>query len=200
MDNTIFANALTFFLIANPVGNSPAVLALVKDYDFVKQRTILFRESIFALILALFFQYFGEAFLGLLQIQDYAVTMTGGILLLIVAMGMIFHQAESGNTAQQAKQEPYIVPIATPIISGPGLLAVIMLKSKLANDNVKISLAILIAGIGVTFILTTAPYLQKLLGKRGLAALEQVMGMILALISVEMLVKGVTLYLKILHK
>lgn len=200
MDNTIFANALTFFLIANPVGNSPAVLALVKDYDFVKQRTILFRESIFALILALFFQYFGEAFLGLLQIQDYAVTMTGGILLLIVAMGMIFHQAESSNTAQQAKQEPYIVPIATPIISGPGLLAVIMLKSKLANDNVKISLAILIAGIGVTFILTTAPYLQKLLGKRGLAALEQVMGMILALISVEMLVKGVTLYLKILHK
>lgn len=200
MDSSTFAIALTFFLIANPIGNSPAVLALVKDFDFAKQRTILFRESIFALILALFFQYLGEAFLGLLHIQDYAVTMTGGILLLIVALGMIFHNAEPGSAAQQNKQEPYIVPIATPIISGPGLLAVIMLKSKLANDNLKISLAILIAWVGVTLILSTAPYLQKLLGKRGLAALEQVMGMILALISVEMLVKGVMLYLKFLQK
>lgn len=200
MDDSVFAIALTFFLIANPVGNSPAVLALVKDFDFARQRIILFREAVFALILALFFQYFGELFLGLLHIQDFAVTITGGVLLLLVSLSMIFHKPETAGSSQQQKQEPYIVPIATPIISGPGLLAVIMLKSKLTNDNFKISLAILIAWVGVIIVLTTAPYLQKLLGKRGLAALEQVMGMILALIATEMLVKGISLFMHFIQK
>lgn len=189
--------ALTFFLIANPIGNSPAIIALVKDFDFQRQKIILLRESLFALILAIFFQYMGEWFLDMLSIQDYAVTIAGGLLLFIVSLTMIFsHAASDSEEATIAKQEPYIVPIATPIISGPGLLAVIMLKSKLEANNLKITLAILIAWVGVIGVLAAAPYLQKLLGKRGLAALEQVMGMILAMIGIEMIVKGSALLIK----
>lgn len=197
MNSSIFELALTFFLIANPIGNSPAIIALVKDFDFAQQKKILFRESIFALLLALFFQYFGEIFLTLLNIQDFAVTITGGLLLLMVALTMIFSRPPT-EEAKKAKQEPYIVPIATPIISGPGLLAIIMMKSKLEASHFKISAAILLAGLGVLAVLTSAPYLQKVLGKKGLAALEQVMGMILSLIAIEMLVKGVSLFLKTL--
>jgi multiple antibiotic resistance protein len=191
----VFALALTFFLVANPIGNSPAIIALVKDFDFQRQKIILFREAIFALLLALFFQYFGELFLNHLHVHDYAVTLSGGILLFLVALGMIFPAIPVAGTIEIQKQEPYFVPIATPIISGPGLLAVIMLKAKLEPSDFKISMAILIAWVGVIIVLTTAPYLQKILGKRGLLALEQVMGMVLTLISVEMLVKGVRLFL-----
>lgn len=191
----MFALALTFFLVANPIGNSPAIIALVKDFDFKRQKIILFREAILALLLALFFQYFGEVFLNFLNIKDYAVTISGGLLLLLVAFSMIFSIPATEASGKQTKQEPYFVPIATPIISGPGLLAIIMLKSKLEQDDFKITMAILIAWVGVIFVLTTAPYLQKILGKRGLVALEQVMGMVLALIAMEMIVNGSSLFI-----
>lgn len=197
MWSTIFSMALTFFLIANPVGTSPTIIALVKDFDFRRQKMILFREATIAMLLALFFQYFGELFLGALNIKDYAVTITGGLLLLLVAYGMIFHDHANDETTS-TKQEPFIVPIATPIISGAGLLSVIMLFANKEKNNFVITTAILIAWVGVYFVLMTAPYLQKLLGKRGLSALEQIMGLILALMSMEMVVKGTAQFLKTL--
>lgn len=190
----MFSLALTFFLVANPIGNSPAIIALIKDFDFPKQKIVLFRETLIALALALFFQYFGEWFLSMLNIKDYAVTISGGLLLFIVSLTMIFSNSCSEEASKPTpKQEPFIVPIATPILSGPGLLAVIMLNSKLENNNLKISMAILIAWIGVAAVLAIAPYMQKFLGRRGLAALEQIMGMTLAFIAIEMVLKGFAL-------
>lgn len=193
----MFTLALTFFLVANPIGNLPGIIALIKDFDFQRQRYIVLREGTIALFLALFFQYVGEVFLGTLQIQDYALMISGGILLFIVSLGMLFSNKSIEKNAN--RQEPCIVPIATPILSGPGLLAMIMLKSKLENNNLKITLAILLAWVGVFAVLAAGPYLQKVLGKRGLTALEQVMGMIIALIGVEMIVKGGILFSKTLE-
>ena len=198
MWSSIFAMALTLFLIANPVGNSPTIIALVKDFDLSRQKKILFREATFALLFALFFQYFGEMFLGALNIKDYTLTITGGLLLLLVAYGMIFHDAPQEGVIA-SKQDPFIVPIATPILSGAGLMSVIMLFSARERDNFKITSAILIAWVGIYFVLAIAPYMQKILGKRGLNALEQVMGLILALISMEMVVNGSALLLKTLR-
>jgi multiple antibiotic resistance protein len=187
---SVWSIALTFFLVWNPVGNSPAIIALVKDFEFERQKKILLREAIIALIIALFFQFFGEVFLTVLHVKDYAVTLTGGILLLFVALNMIFNVTQVSSDVPKLKQEPFIVPIATPILSGPGLMAIIMLYSRQENNNLKICSAILIAWIGVIVVLATAPYLQKIIGKRGLIALEQLMGMILALMSTQMIVNG----------
>lgn len=187
--------ALTFFLISNPIGNSPAIVALVKDFEFERQKKILLREGIIALFIALFFQYFGEFFLGVLGVQGYTVGITGGILLFLVALEMIFSKAPPTDTKQQ-KQEPFIVPIATPILSGPGLMAIIMLYSRQEADNMKITLAILLAWVFVLAVVMTAPYLQKILGKRGLVALEQLMGMILAMMSAGMILNGVKLFVE----
>lgn len=186
---TIFTIALTFFLICNPIGNSPAILALIKDFDFARQKQIAFREAMIALALALFFQYFGSIFLQSLNIQTYSLTITGGILLLFVALSMIFSFTSNPET-KQTKAEPFIVPIAMPIIAGPGLFATIMIFAQNEQNNLKITAALLLAWIGVTAVMTFAPYLQKILGKRGLAAMEQLMGMILLLISVDLIVKG----------
>lgn len=191
--------ALTFFLVANPIGNCPPILALVKDYDIDTQRKIIMREAIIALFLALFFQFFGEVFLSTLNIQNYAVTLCGGILLFIVALSMIFTKSPDIQ-ALTPKQEPFIVPIATPILTGPGLMAIIMLQSHELNDNFLITSAILIAWVGVFLVLSIAPYMQKVLGKRGMVALEQLMGMILSFISMGLLVEGVTRFLETLQK
>ncbi len=190
---SVLSTALTFFLVTNPIGNSPAIVALIKDYDLSRQKKIMLREAFISLALALFFQYFGEFFLTHLHVQDYAVTLCGGILLFLVALNMIFALSQPAEMATM-KQEPFIVPIATPLLSGPGLLTIIMLYAREVDNNLKISAAILLAWVGVTLVLVVAPYLQKILGKRGLIALEQLMGMILSMIAMEMIVKGFTLF------
>lgn len=192
---SVFALALTFFLVANPVGNSPTIIALIKDFPFERQKMIMLREAIIAFLIAVFFQFFGELFLGLLQVKDYALTLTGGITLFLVALQMLFPKSED-KTPSHLKREPFIVPIATPLITGPGLLTIIMVNSRIEANSLKIFFAILLAWVGVSIVLLAAPYLQKILGKRGLKALEQVMGMILGLIAMEMIVYGFKIFVQ----
>jgi multiple antibiotic resistance protein len=191
---SVFALALMFFLIVDPIGCIPSIVALIKDYEFKQQAKILLFEAIFSMIIALFFQYFGELFLGILQIKDFAISLTGGILLFLVAYGMIFSKdKEDESGVKVRKQMPFIFPIATPLLSGPGLLTIIMLQSRI-EPAWKITLAIVIAWAGVIVVLAVAPFLQKILGKTGLAVLEQVMGIIVAMLAVQMLTKGLTLF------
>lgn len=187
--------ALTFFIVTNPIGNTPTLLALLKDYDFKNQRRILVREGFISFIIALFFQYLGDFFLSMLNVYDYAMTMCGGIILFILALEMIFPKL-SHSADPSAKQEPFIVPIATPLLSGAGVLSLIMLFAKQEANHLKISLAIFIAWAGVIAVMAFAPYLQKLLGRKGLLALEQLMGMLLAVIASTVLVKGVQLFME----
>ncbi len=192
---SIWQIALALFLVANPIGNAPAFVAIVKNFDFKKQRVILFREAIFSFLLALFYLFIGERFFELIQIKPYAISIAGGTVLLLIALGMIF-PANHTNGKDRIPQEPFIVPIAIPLISGGGVLSTIMYYSTKEQDTLKIFLAIVIAWIGVTAVVVSSAYLQKLLGKRGLMALEQLMGMILAMISMEIFVKGFTMFLK----
>lgn len=191
---SLLSIALTLFLVANPVGNSPTLVSLVKDFEFSRQRIIMLRESIVSLIIALFFQFFGEPFLEMLQIKDYALTLTGGILLFLTALTMLFPKTDKGATTT-IKKEPFIVPIATPLITGPAVMALIMLFSR-DNPTWIITSAIVTAWVGITAVLCLSPYMLKIFGKRGMEALAQVMGMILGLIALQMLVNGL---LKFVH-
>ena len=194
---TVLQLALIIFIVTNPIGNCPAIIALIKDHPLREQQRILLRESIFAMILAIFFLVSGEAFLSGLQIQNYALSMSGGAILFIVSFKMIFSN-HNEEIEEKPKQDPYIVPIATPLLSGAGLLTMIMLYSKEESNDLKVFAAILVAWIGITAVLVAAPYLQVFLGKRGLAALEQLMGMLLAMMATGMIVKGIFLFINAL--
>jgi len=196
--SSLFNLAITFFLVANPVGNSPAIMALLKNYDFAKQKRIMLRESFISFLVAIFFQFFGDLFLGALGVSLYALSFTGGIVLFATALRMIFQKPES-PTETKLTTEPFFVPIAMPIISGPGLMTIIMVKARETEDFLGISLAIVIAWIGVTAVLWLSPNLQKVVGKRGMDALEQIMGMILGLISINMIVDGAHQFVKTLQ-
>ena len=190
------ALALTFFFVTNPIGMSPTIVAMVKDYPFEKQKKIVLREGIFSFLIALFFLYAGEYFLKILNAKDYALSLTGGIVLFITSVQMLFPKKAIDPQTIQLKREPFIVPIATPLLSGPGLMTTIMIYSRMENNNFKIFFAITLTWIGVITVLAIAPYLQKLIGKRGLEALEQVMGLVLGLISIEMFINGGKLFVK----
>jgi multiple antibiotic resistance protein len=189
---SIIQLAMIFFIVSNPIGNSPTIIALIKNYSIREQQKILFRESMFSMLFAIFFLFLGETFLKCLSINNYGLTTSGGILLFLVSLKMIFSDRSPEQSSKQ-KTEPFIVPIATPLLSGAGLLTMIMLYAKQEQNDWKMFFAILLAWLGVTCVLVSAPYLQIFLGKRGLAALEQLMGMLLAMIAMEMIVNGASL-------
>jgi multiple antibiotic resistance protein len=194
----ILSIALALFIISNPIGNAPTILALIKHFPLEQQKKILLREALFSLLIAIFFQFLGEYFLNLLHVKNYTVTICGGIILFIVAVRMIFSFNKTQSTAKVAEEPPFIVPIATPLISGPGLLTMIMLYSH-QTSQLKVLSAILVAWLGVIAVLISAPYMQRVLGKRGLLALEQLMGMILSMIAMDMIVRGVSLFAKVVQ-
>ncbi len=182
-----------FYIVANPIGNSPAILALIKDFDFSYQKRMMLREAIFAFLIAVFFQFFGELFLDVIHVESYSLTYCGGIILFLVALSMIFPKTD--EAVKEEKKEPYFVPISTPLIAGPGLMTVIMAKTQEIPHWWVITAALVIAWVPVTLSLVGAPYMQRVLKKRGLVALEQLMGMILMLISVDMVVSATAKYI-----
>lgn len=190
--------ALAFFLVANPIGNTPAFVSLVKDFDYKRQKQILFRESIFSFLIAFVFIFIGKPFLSALGIQSYSLSFCGGILLFLVSLNMIFPAVESANGIKHPR-DPFIVPIATPLITGGGVLSTIMIYSEQEQNMPKIMMATIIAWIAVTAIVVSAAYLQKILGRRGLLAMEQLMGMMLALMSMQLLVNGTTKFLQVIY-
>lgn len=190
---TILTLSVTFFIITNPIGNSPAILAMIKDYPLEQQRRIMLREGAIALFMALFFQYFGEYFLGTLMLKDYTIALCGGILLFMIALSLIFPSREE-ETKAAPKQEPFIVPIATPLLTGPGLLAIVMLNSRLIPNPLTLTLSLCLCWVAVGIVLYITPYLKKILGAKGMVALEQLMGMILSMISTGMIVTGARLF------
>jgi len=184
--------AFVFFLIANPLGNLPGFVSLLKDFPFQRQRQILLREMFFALCICLFFVFFGDLLLNMLMVRTFTLTIGGGIVLLLTALGMIFSIGKTETDGPQETatlREPFVVPIATPLIAGGGLLTTVMLYSHQLPKAI-VTIALLLAWIPVFAIAFAAPYLQKLLGRRGLAATEQLVGMLLLMIACDLISRG----------
>jgi len=194
MELGLFALASNFFLIANPIGNIPTVVALVKDFPLERQRIIVLREAIFALMVAIGFQFIGRELLNYLQIKTYAVSITGGLLLFFVAIRMMF-PSHGPKEKSALKQEPFLVPIATPTISGGGVMSSIMIYSGLTENPLLVTSALLVAWCAVIPVMFLSIYLKKILGNRGILALEQLMGMVLVLLSMKLLVQGFRIFL-----
>jgi multiple antibiotic resistance protein len=190
---SVWSIAFTLFIVANPIGNIPPILAVIKDFEFKRQKLILFRESIFSYLFAIVFLFIGEEFLQLIQIKQYSVSISGGILLFLVALNMIFPPKFS-KEKEGLQHEPFLVPIATPLITGGGALSTIMIYAAQEQSYTKMALAITIAWTFVVLVVTLSAYLLKLLGQRGLIALEQLMGMILSMIAMQIIVNGLKLF------
>lgn len=191
---TIASIAFTLFLIMNSLGMAPAILVLLKHFDEKKQRKIILREMLIALLIIFLFNYLGEIFFQWLQVGETTIQMAGGLILFLIAINMIFPRSKKHETSE-ANVDPFIVPIATPLIAGPSLLATVMFYAHEEPSVLKMLLAILIAWAASTIVLLSAPFLKKIIGERGLNAFERLMGLILTLIAVQMFLEGLSGFL-----
>lgn len=190
--------ALMIFIIANPIGGIPIFVSLVKDFDFNRQKVILFREALFSLILAYLFLFLGEPFLRIIHIEDFAIRLSGGVIVFLISLQLIFPRHSETKSGKSLPQEPFLVPIATPLISGAGVFASIIIVAKQA-PVAHVALAIFLAWIPVFFFVMASAFFQKILGKRGLIALEQLMGMFLMMLSLGLFLDGIHLFMTRMH-
>ena len=191
-----FAAAVTLFLIMDPLGNIPIFLSVLSRVAPERRRRILIRELLIALALMLLFLFIGPGILHLLGLSREAISIGGGLVLMIIAIRMIFPSRGGVMGDDENDGEPLIVPLAVPLIAGPSVLATLVL---LAESGPERSGDWLIA-LGGAWLLTAvillmSQTLYKLLGQRGLKAIERLMGMILISVAVQMLLNGFKSYL-----
>ena len=190
-----FSAAVMLFLIMDPLGNLPVFLSILRHVDPKRRRKVMIRELLFSLGIMLGFLFAGQQILSFLNLRQEAVSIAGGIILFLIAIKMIF-PSPGGVTGLAAGEEPFLVPMAIPMIAGPSILASLLL---LANQEptrmADWSLALLMAWGASAVILMFYEQVHKLLGERVLTAMERLMGMLLVMISVQMLLDGVVQYL-----
>ena len=189
--------ATMLFLIMDPLGNLPIFMSILKSIEPKRRKWVLARELAFSLAIMLLFLFSGQAVLDFLNVKQEAVSIAGGIILFLIAIRMIFPQP-GGTPALTGDQEPFLVPLAIPLVAGPSVLAALIL---LANqDPGRMSdwtIALLSAWFVSATILMFSGTLHRLLGERGLTAVERLMGMILIMIAIQMFLDGVGNYYSI---
>ena len=196
---TILQAALLLFLILDPLGNIPVFLSMLRRLEPQRQRIVLARELLIALAVLMLFLWAGKYALEVMHLRQEAVAIAGGIVLFLIGIRMIFPPPE-GLMGEIPGGEPFIVPMAIPLVAGPsGMAAVMLMGSKEPERLGEWSLALLLAWAATALILFSATSLYRLLGARALTAIERLMGMLLVAISVQMLLDGLTGYLRLPH-
>jgi multiple antibiotic resistance protein len=191
---TLFFLTIILFLIIDPLGNVATYLRLMKDVPAEKQKTVALREMVIALCVMILFNELGELLFQFLGLSEIGLRIASGVILFIIALKILF-PSKDNIRSQEFPGEPYVFPIAIPLLAGPALLATIMLYAHLEPSRPIMLGAILIAWAAASLILFFSSFFQRVLGNNGLAACERLMGMVLVLISIQRIAAGIQLFL-----
>lgn len=198
MDQAAFITAfITLFVIIDPIGLAPMFVALTKGEDAAPRRGIAIRATIIAGVLLVLFGLFGEAVLGFAGISMPAFRIAGGILLFLTALDMLFERRSERRKGQaSAADDPSVFPLATPLIAGPGSIAtMILLTGEAGGDWAVIGIVMLVLVAVLLFVLLaflSAGLLERALGTTGTNVVSRLLGMLLAALSVQFVVDGIT--------
>ena len=190
----LFSISFSLFLLMNPFGNIPLYISLLKGIPPIRQRQIIVREMLIALFVMIIFIFIGKVLLQFLQISQATVMLSGGMILFLISLKMVFPPEEKKSEKDLAKiTEPFIVPLAIPLVAGPTILSAVILYSHQANNFIMIG-AISIAWAFVFLLLYFSPFLTKSLGERGITAIERLAGLIMVMIAIQMFLGGIALF------
>ena len=191
----LFSAVVTLFLVMDPLGNIPVFLSVLKTVPAERRRAVLLREIAIAYLVLLGFFLLGDYLLQFLRLEQEAVSITGGIVLFLIALRMIF-PGEGGRAGDPLEGEPFVVPLAIPLIAGPSALATLLLLQRSASSSKgELLLALTIAWLVSGILLLSSTFLHRILRERGLIAMERLMGMLLVMVSVQMLMNGVRVFM-----
>jgi multiple antibiotic resistance protein len=192
---TLASAFILLFLVIDPLGNIPFYLSALKTVDPARHRVVVIRELLIALFIMVVFLFAGRPLLGVLGISQPALTISGGVVLFLIAIRMVFPDAPRAQ--DQPFGEPFIVPLAIPYVAGPSVLATEMLL--MSRDPARWSTwltALVLAWLATALILMLGQRLGRVLGDRGMIAIERLMGMVLVAVAVQMFLTGLDEYFR----
>jgi MarC family membrane protein len=196
MNAEVLSAAFLLLLVLDPFGNLPIVVSSLAGVAPARRRAVVLRECVFAYGILLGFMAGGRAFLEFLQLSETSLAIAGGIILFLIALRMVFHHPE-GIFGDTLDSEPFLVPLAIPAIAGPSAIATVMLMASRDPSRIGGWILSLSAAMAVTtIVLLGADRLQRFLGERGVRALARLMGLVLTAIAVQMLLNGVSAFVR----
>ena len=190
------SSVITLCLIMDPFGNIPLFISALKKVSPERRKVVLIRELMIALLIMIVFLFLGGWFMKAFGIHSFSLSIAGGLILFIISAKLVFGNEDGSAATDPKEEEPFVVPLAIPLVAGPAVLSIIMIMSaQHANKWVTLG-AILAASVFNSAILMLSFPISNLLGKRGLAAIERLSGMILVLMSVNMIMEGISEFMK----
>jgi len=187
----VFSAAILLLLVIDPFGNVPLVVSALAPVPPERRSRVVMRECLAAYAVLLAFMAGGRSFLRWMQLSEVSLAIAGGIILFLIALRMIFPHS-NGVFGDPPGTEPFLVPLAVPAIAGPSALATVMLMASRDPAHLMAWIAALtLAMLVATLVMLSASSLQRVLGERGMTALERLMGLVLTAVAVQMLLDGV---------
>ncbi|MEE9447392.1 MAG: MarC family protein [Arenicellales bacterium] len=204
--NETFIVAFTsLFALIDPIGTAVIFASLTPTRSAYRRRVYAVKGVVVALIILLIFMFLGEFLLNRLGISLAAMRTSGGILLLILGIDMVFARHSGGTSTTdeeeeealargEAKEDISVFPLATPLIAGPGAIGAVLLLHANTKGVAEQQLAVLLA-LGAILLasllsLLASTFLQNLLGKTGLNVINRIMGVLLAALAVQFVFDG----------
>lgn len=187
----------TMFVIIDPIALTPLFIALTHGMDKAHKLRIAIRACLIAIGLMTLFGLLGDKILHAIGISMPAFRISGGILLFVTALDMLFERRTQRREGQQADpdHDPSVFPLATPLIAGPGAIASMILLIGQGGGDWGATFAVLglmWAMMLVTFLfLLASPPLERLLGRTGTIVITRLLGMLLAALSVQFVIDGI---------
>ncbi len=196
MKQSFLSATILLILITDPLGNIPLFIASLKHVSPERRTAVILRECAIAFLVLVGFLFFGHVFLSALDLSDQTLRVSGGVILFLIALNMIFPGTGGRLVEDEPGGEPFIVPVAIPLIAGPSAITTVMLLMKSDPSRSLEWVGAIFIAIVITMVsFFLSGKLKEWLGPRGLSAIERLMGLVLTAIAVEMLLSGLAAYI-----
>lgn len=196
MISEIFTTILFLFAVIDPIGTVPVYLEATKQFDKIHKRKIAIQASILAFLILLFFIIIGQLILEGMNISLDAFQISGGVILFLFALTMIFGDGKPNREMSQITDYKHVTvfPVAIPAIASPGAIMAVVLMT----DNHIYTFAqqafttgmVLIVVAFTTLLLLGATKVQNAIGTYGITVISKIMGLILASYAVQSILSG----------
>ncbi len=192
----LFTTFVTLFVIIDPVALGPLFIALTQGMGAAERRRVALRAVAVAWVLLAIFALAGEALLNAIGIGMPAFRISGGMLLFLMAVDMLFERRTERREKQTAntRADPSVFPLATPLIAGPGALAtMILLSSRHSGDLAALALihGVLIVMLGITWLVfLSGGWIERALGHTGVVVVTRLLGILLAALAIQFVLDG----------
>ncbi len=195
MDHTFLSALILLLLVLDPLGSLPIFISVLRRIPPERRNAVALREATIAFAVLVAFMLGGQGFLQVMHLSERSLEVAGGVILLLIAIRMVFGGTSDLYADDGQGGEPFIFPLAVPLMAGPSAMATVLLLASRQPERLWHWVGALTVAMAVcTATLLTADRLRKLLGGAVVSAVEKLMGLVLTAIAVEMLLAGTKRY------